>query len=123
MCSRIFYGQDRRGSNPRPSVLETDALPAELLSSVEETGKRYQPPRECGLARFFVTGVTPVVRAVLLHLESLSVVDLRLHRDVVATLALGALEGDFHPLVVPGHVANSFSRGSQRDPCSAIPCW
>src|SRR5690606_4431451 len=47
--------------------------------------------------------VAPVVAAVLLHLESLAIVDLRLHRDVVAPLALGALEGDLHPLVGLGH--------------------
>jgi|TARA_B100000161_G_scaffold249561_1_gene207203 hypothetical protein len=37
--------------------------------------------------------------AVFLHLESFAIVDLRLHRDVVATLAIGALKGDFHPLI------------------------
>ena len=51
--------------------------------------------------------MTTVVRAVLLHLESLTVVDLGLHRDVVAPLALGALEGDLHPLVISGNVAGS----------------
>ena len=48
--------------------------------------------------------VLAVEGAVLLHLEPLTVVDLGLHRDVVTTLALGALEGDLHPLVVLGHV-------------------
>jgi hypothetical protein len=37
--------------------------------------------------------------AVFLHLESFTIVDLRLHRDVVAPLAICALKGDFHPLV------------------------
>src|SRR6478735_9278144 len=32
-CSRLGCGQGRRDSNPRPSVLETDALPTELLPS------------------------------------------------------------------------------------------
>ena len=43
--------------------------------------------------------VLPVETAVFLHLESLAIVDLRLHRDVVAPLAIGALKGDFHPLI------------------------
>ena len=37
--------------------------------------------------------------AVFLHLESFAIIDLRLHRDVVAPLAIGALKGDFRPLV------------------------
>src|SRR4029079_16427639 len=45
------------------------------------------------LTRFLVGGVAPIVRAVLLHLQALAVADLRLHGDVVAPLALGALEG------------------------------
>src|SRR5215216_854804 len=85
--------QGRRDSNPRPSVLETDALPTELLPSKgEET-----------LPGLLVDRVATVVGAVLLHLQPLTVVDLRLHRDVVAVLALGALEGDLDPLVVLGH--------------------
>jgi hypothetical protein len=57
------------------------------------------------LARLLVDGVTTVVPAVLLHLDALAVVELVLHRDVVAVLALGALEGDLHPLLGLGHVS------------------
>ena len=56
-------------------------------------------------ASLFVGGVLPVVRAVLLHLEPLAIVDLGLHRDVVAPLALGAFEGDLDPLIVLRHDA------------------
>ena len=96
--------QGRRDSNPRPSVLETDALPAELLPSVGG-GSRYQPPDEVlpGLAGLLVHGVLAIVVAVLLHLQAFTVVDLGLHGDVVAVLALGALQGDLHPLVVACH--------------------
>jgi len=59
-------------------------------------------------AGFLVNRVLAVVAAVLVHLETLTVVDLRLHRDVVASLALCALEGDFHPLFTLGH---------RRSPC------
>ena len=54
--------------------------------------------------------VLALVAAVLVHLKALTVVDLRLHRDVVAPLALGALEGDLHPLVALGHGRCSVSR-------------
>jgi hypothetical protein len=52
-----------------------------------------------------VIGVLAVVTAVLLHLETLTIVDLALDRDVVTTLALGAFEGDLHPFVISGHVS------------------
>ena len=61
-------------------------------------------------AGLLVEGVPAVVTAVLVHLESLAIIDLRLHRDVVASLALGALEGDLHPLVALGHGRLSVSR-------------
>ena len=94
--------QGRRDSNPRPTVLETVALPAELLpSAVTRVGDELGMS---GSTRLFVRGVPAIVTAVLLHLESLPVVDLGLHRDVVAPLALGAFEGDLDPLVVLRHV-------------------
>jgi hypothetical protein len=43
--------------------------------------------------------MTPIIAAVLVHLEALTIVDLGLHRDVVAPLALCALKGDLHPLI------------------------
>src|SRR5262249_41808792 len=50
-----------------------------------------------------VDGVPAVEPAVLLHLEALAVVELVLHRDVVAVLADLALEGDLHPLLALRH--------------------
>src|SRR6185436_7868669 len=58
-------------------------------------------PRE--LAGFLVDGVALVPAAVLVHLDALAVVDLALHRDVVAALALLARERDLHPLLVLRH--------------------
>ena len=55
--------------------------------------------RRVGSAGLLVEGVTALVAAVLVHLKTFAIVDLGLHRDVVAPLALGALEGDLHPLV------------------------
>jgi hypothetical protein len=52
-----------------------------------------------GSAGLLVERVTPVPLAVLLHLEALAVVHLGLVGDVVAPLALGALEGHVDPLV------------------------
>ena len=55
------------------------------------------------LAGFLVVRVNPVPLAVLLHLDALAVVDLVLHRYVVATLALFTRQGDGDALVVLGH--------------------
>src|SRR5262245_40104882 len=99
-CSRSGCGQGRRDSNPRPSVLETDALPAELLPSVGRLVTL--PAAQLGSAggyrvtvmncrdsspSLFVGRVATIVGAVLLHLQPLAIVDLGLHRDVVAPLA------------------------------------
>ena len=65
-----------------------------------------------GSAGLFVDRVLAVVAAVLVHLEALTVVDLGLHRDVVAPFALGAFEGDLHPLFALGH---------RRSPCLFRP--
>jgi hypothetical protein len=76
----------------------------------------YQHPHNCEArlprsmsAGLLVDRVTAVVTAVLVHFEALTIVDLGFHRDVVAPLALGALEGDLHPLVGLGHFRTSFS--------------
>ena len=53
--------------------------------------------------------VLTIVAAVLAHLEAFTIIDLRLHRDVVAPFALGALEGDLDPLVTLGHLILSSS--------------
>ena len=50
-------------------------------------------------AGLFMKLVLTAKTAVFLHLESFAIVDLRLHRDVVAPLAIDALKGDFYPLV------------------------
>jgi hypothetical protein len=59
-------------------------------------------------ARLLVNGVPTIVAAVLAHLEPLSIIDFRLHRDVVPPFALGAFEGDLHPLVAFGHTFTRF---------------
>ena len=74
-----------------------------------------------GSARLFVNGVLTLVGAVLLHLQAFAVVDLALHGDVVAALALGALEGHFDPLVALGHVSALSDWCSRTDQRSAGP--
>jgi hypothetical protein len=88
--------QGRRDSNPRPSVLETDALPTELLPSGSSQATS-------GLTGLLVEGVATLAGAVFLHLQALAVVDFGLHGDVVPLFALGAFERDLHPLVALGH--------------------
>ena len=73
--------QVRRDSNPQPSVLETDALPIELLTCATE-----------GLLRFLVRRVLPAEAAVLAELQPLRRLLLVLRRAVVAALALAARE-------------------------------
>src|SRR5690606_27692576 len=41
---RIRFWQARRDSNPQPSVLETDALPVELLACSDPEGSPSRPP-------------------------------------------------------------------------------
>jgi hypothetical protein len=66
-------------------------------------------PLRLGSAGLLVDRVFTVVAAVLAHLEAFTIIDLGLHRDVVASFALGALEGDLHPLVALGHLILSSS--------------
>ena len=62
--------QGRRDLNPRPSVLETGALPAELLPS-DGSGQAIS-----GLTSLLMSRMTTVAGAVLLHFQALAVVDL-----------------------------------------------
>ena len=64
-------------------VLETDALPVELLAC--------EDPILAGLS---MGGVLMAPRAILLHLHAIGSVALVLIRCVVTTLALGAGESD-----------------------------
>ena len=64
----------------------------------------YCPQTPVVLARLLVTGVFAIMAAVLAHFEPFTVIDLALDGDVVPSLALGAFEGDLHPLIVSGHV-------------------
>ena len=81
--SRASEGwQARRESNPQPPVLETGALPIELLAYV------------CDLFLFLVSDVLPAEPAVLAHLQTLGRLLLVLRRAVVAPFALGAGERD-----------------------------
>ena len=79
---------------PRVGCAIVPALPVRVTASTSE-----RDPRPVYLASLLVKRVLTLVRAVLLHLEALTIVDLRLHRDVVAPLAFGALEGHFDPFV------------------------
>ena len=62
-------------------------------------------PTGLGLASLLVHGVTTIARAVLFHFQTLAVVDLGLHRDVVTLFALCAFESNFHSFVALGHDA------------------
>ena len=48
-------------------------------------------------------GVATIAGAVLFHFQTLTIIDLGLHRDVVALFALCALERNFHTLITLGH--------------------
>src|SRR5680860_1338466 len=65
--------------------------------SSDSSGYSGVTPRR--LPGLLVDGVAPLEPAVLAHLDPLTIIVLVLDRDVVAPLALGALEGDLHPLV------------------------
>src|SRR5207237_2754612 len=79
---------DRRESNPQPPVLETGALPIELLSF--ETSI----PSNLRLLGLAMTRMFAAVPAVLAHLEPLACLLLVLRRAVVPALTLGARQGD-----------------------------
>ena len=66
-------------------------------------------PSVCS-ASFLVGGVNTLPLAVLLHLNTLSVVDLVLHRDVITSLALLARQRYGDPLVVLGHGSLAYFR-------------
>ena len=58
------------------------------------------PPKLRGsLVSFNQLNIVIGISVAYFSIEALTVVDLRLHRDVVASFALGAFEGDLHPLV------------------------
>jgi hypothetical protein len=63
-------------------------------------------------ARLFVSRVDPLELAVLLHFQPLTIVDLVLHRDVVAVFAARAFEGDFHPFFALSHGLRQLTSGS-----------
>src|SRR5262245_57889092 len=86
--SRLINWQVRRDSNPQPSVLETDALPIELLT--------YEP-----LLRFLVRRVLATEPAVLAHLDPFRRLFLVLGAGVVAALALTARERNVVPHGLP----------------------
>ncbi len=82
--------QDRRESNPQPSVLETDALPIELLSS---KAPKTQPSMLLDFT-FFVKGVFTTKRTKLAQSHFFWLVLLVFVRRIVATLTLLATETD-----------------------------
>jgi hypothetical protein len=104
-ATKVAPWQGRRDSNPRPSVLETGALPTELLpfdGPANRTGAR-DASGLWPLAGLAMGRVDTLERAVLLEFDALTVIELVLHGDVVAALALGALKGDLDALVVLCH--------------------
>ena len=72
----------RQELNPQPLVLETSALPIELLA--------YEPKR--GLARFGVFGVLAAARAKLLQAQTLFYVLLVFGSAVIAFLAINTFQ-------------------------------
>ena len=76
--------QGRRDSNPQHPVLETGALPLELLPCDPLLG-------------LFVSGVLVTPFAVLLHLDPLWIVTLVLHGRIVSALALLASKCHSNP--------------------------
>ena len=102
---RLNKWQARRDSNPQPAVLETAALPIELLACSSRKLLR----RQCLLVIFPTVDVVtrqgvslglamnsplPIVPAEFLQLELLGRGLLVLRGGVVAPFALGALESD-----------------------------
>ena len=91
--------QARRVSNPQPPVLETGALPIELLAYSSAAVKRrrwlalgtcFRLTKSAELLRFLMPRVLPAVPAVLAELEALGRLLPVLRRAVVPALALGA---------------------------------
>src|SRR5262249_50089574 len=76
--------QARRESNPQPPVLETGALPIELLAYC----------RRVALLGLLVSCVLSAIRTVLAHLETLARLFPVLRRAVVAPLTLATSERD-----------------------------
>ena len=75
--------QARKDSNPQQTVLETAALPLELLACVGTI-----------LAGFPMNSVLLAPRAIFLQLHTIGVVGLVLVSGVITTLALGARESN-----------------------------
>ena len=84
-----LFWQARRDSNPQHSVLETDALPLELLAYIiVET--HYNASLLC----FLVNDMPPAVGAILLKLQLIRRALLVLCRCIILSLALCASQVD-----------------------------
>jgi hypothetical protein len=81
--------QGRRDSNPQHPVLETGALPLELLPYVSSL--------PAGLLGLFVNRDRVAPLAVLVQLDPLGIVPLVLHSGVVTALAILASHRDPNP--------------------------
>jgi hypothetical protein len=100
--------------NPQPPVLETGALPVELLpcatlrAVTSATGRQgrelYHLAQRVLLAGLLVHSVLAVPSTELLHLDALTVIELVLLRDVVASLAVLAGQSHLDPLFVLRHL-------------------
>jgi hypothetical protein len=80
--------------NPQPAVLETAALPIELLACMSRKGLQKQARHGLFLLAFPMRCVLPVMTAELLQFELLRHGLLVLRRRVVPTFALGTLKRD-----------------------------
>jgi hypothetical protein len=95
----ILSRQARQELNPQPPVLETGALPIELLACVGHPAKkRWELYRLDGpfnpLLRFLVDGMFAAARAVFLDLHPVGIVPSVFFRCVVPLLAITASKSD-----------------------------
>ena len=85
--------QARRGSNPRPSVLETDALPAELLAC-RFFSMRFVPhlflPSRLRLLCLSMDGMDMTMGTILFQLETFRMLFPVFRRRIIPSLAIGA---------------------------------
>ena len=86
--------QARRGSNPQPPVLETGALPVELLAYTHEAGQWTTVDCRLTLLGFLVRCMLSTPATVLPQLQPLAGLPLVLRGAVIAALTLAARQAD-----------------------------
>jgi hypothetical protein len=117
--------QARKDSNPQHPVLETGALPLELLAFGQEIGLSESDfltrnSRDAGITYLillyfglFVEGVLAIPLTVLFELELFLLSLAVLRRRIIAALALGARKGDDLDVLLLGSHDRSFRRGEK----------